>query len=65
MAPVGALLAIIFVGILALAIIGLGWQTFFFGIARGAQQVVDNPLVDEAREYWGDLSNTKAKGPDH
>lgn len=29
------------------------------------QQVVDNPLVDEAREYWGDLAKTKAKMPDH
>jgi hypothetical protein len=49
----GAILAAIFIGILLLAVIGLGWETFFSGIARGAQQVVDNPLVDGAREYLG------------
>ena len=59
----GALLTIIFVGIMALAILGFGWQTFFLGIARGAQQVVDNPLV-EAKEYWGDLSKAP-QNPDH
>jgi hypothetical protein len=58
-------LAIILVCILTLAIIGLGWQMFFFGIGRGARQVLDNPLVSEAREYWGDPSKTEAKGPDH
>jgi hypothetical protein len=60
----GLLLAAVIVGIMILAIIGLGWQTFFFGIAKGAQQVVDNPIVDEAKEYWGELSGT-AKRSDH
>jgi len=58
---VGTLLTMIFIGILVLAIIGLGWQTFFFGLAKGAQQVVDNPLVEEAKEYWSDLAKGTAK----
>lgn len=58
---VGTLLTMIFIGILVLAIIGLGWQTFFFGLAKGAQQVVDNPLVEEAKEYWSDLAEGTAK----
>lgn len=41
-----------------LAIIGLGWQTFF-GITKGAQQVVDNPLVNEAKEYWGHFARDR------
>lgn len=60
----GSLLAAVIVGIMVLAIIGLGWQTFFFGVAKGAQQVVDNPIVDEAKEYWDELSST-VKRSDH
>jgi len=57
----GVILAAIFIGILLLAGIGLGWETFFSGIARGAQQVVDNPLVDEAKEYLGDFGGNDTK----
>ena len=53
----GAILAAIFIGILVLAVVGLGWETFFSGIAMGAQRVVDNPLVDGAKEYLGDFGN--------
>jgi hypothetical protein len=53
----GAILAAILIGILVLAIIGLGWQTFFSGLASGVRQVVNNPLVDEAKEYLGDLGH--------
>ena len=45
--------------ILALAIVGLGWQTFFSGIAEGARQVVQNPLVENAAsgaKYLGDFA---------
>jgi len=45
--------------ILVLVIIGLGWQTFFSGIASGARQVVDNPLVQEAKEYLGGFAGQK------
>ncbi|HXG06198.1 MAG TPA: hypothetical protein VNI77_02605 [Nitrososphaera sp.] len=44
-------MAAVLIGILLLAILGLGWQTFISGIAAGAQRVADNPLVDWAREY--------------
>lgn len=54
-------MAAILIGILVLAILGLGWQTFFSGIAKGAQQVVDNPIVDGAKEYLGDFSKDPAK----
>jgi flagellar basal body-associated protein FliL len=35
----GFLLLIIIVGVLILAIIGLGWQTFFGGVQKGAEKV--------------------------
>ncbi|MEW6604542.1 MAG: hypothetical protein AB1351_07615 [Thermoproteota archaeon] len=60
----GAILAAILIGILVLAILGLGWQTLFSGIAKGAQQVVDNPVVDEAKEYIGDFARDTAKHMD-
>jgi hypothetical protein len=31
--------------IVVLALIGLGWQTFFSGVWQGAQKVGQNPLV--------------------
>ncbi len=40
----GALTWII-IAIIILAIIGLGWQTFFSGIWQGAQKVGQNPVV--------------------
>ena len=33
------------IAIVILAIIGLGWQTFFSGVWQGAQKVGQNPLV--------------------
>jgi hypothetical protein len=57
----GAILAAVLVGILVLAILGLGWQTFFSGIARGAQNVVDNPVVDGAKEYLGNFTMDTSK----
>jgi hypothetical protein len=40
----GALTWII-IAVIILAIIGLGWQTFFSGIWQGAQKVGENPVV--------------------
>lgn len=60
----GAIVVVILIGILVLAILGLGWQAFLSGIARGAQQVVDNPVVDEAKEYLGDFAKDTAKHGD-
>jgi hypothetical protein len=49
------------VAILALAMVGLRWQTLFSGVAKGAQQVVSNPLInnatgERAKEYFGGLT---------
>jgi hypothetical protein len=33
------------IAVVILAIIGLGWQTFFSGIWQGAQKVGQNPVV--------------------
>jgi hypothetical protein len=35
----GILLLIIIAGVLILAIMGLGWQTFFGGVEKGAEKV--------------------------
>jgi uncharacterized membrane protein len=35
----GFLLLIIIIGVLILAIMGLGWQTFFGGVQKGAEKV--------------------------
>ena len=62
----GAILAAILIGILVLAIIGLGWQTFFAGLASGTRQVVDNPLVEEAKKYLGDFAkDVQKRGIEH
>lgn len=38
----------ILVAVLVLAVLGLGWQTFFSGIVDGAKKVGENPLVRNA-----------------
>ena len=51
----------IIIGVVILAIIGLGWQTFFSGLWQGAQKVGENPIVqnltgeakDEAKDAIG------------
>ena len=40
----GALTWIV-IAVITLAIIGIGWQTFFSGIWQGAQKVGQNPVV--------------------
>ena len=46
------------IAVVILAIIGLGWQTFFSGIWQGAQKVGQNPLVQnltrEVKDKVGD-----------
>ena len=46
------------IAIVILAIIGLGWQTFFSGVWQGAQKVGQNPLVQnltrEVKDKVGD-----------
>jgi hypothetical protein len=46
------------IAVVILAIIGLGWQTFFSGVWQGAQKVGQNPLVQnltrEVKDKVGD-----------
>jgi hypothetical protein len=52
------LLTWVVIAIVILAIIGLGWQTFFSGVWQGAQKVGQNPLVQnltrEVKDKVGD-----------
>ncbi|AIF83602.1 hypothetical protein NTE_01539 [Candidatus Nitrososphaera evergladensis SR1] len=54
------LLTWIVVGIVVLAIIGLGWQTFFSGIIQGAKKIGDNPVIENvtnaAKDRLDDLT---------
>jgi hypothetical protein len=38
----------ILLGIMVLAIIGLGWQTFFGGVVQGVRKIGDNPVLKGA-----------------
>ncbi|HXG07858.1 MAG TPA: hypothetical protein VNI77_11100 [Nitrososphaera sp.] len=40
----GLITFIMFV-VIILAIIGLGWQTFFTGVSRGGEKIVSSPIV--------------------
>jgi hypothetical protein len=52
------LLTWVVIAVVILAIIGLGWQTFFSGVWQGAQKVGQNPLVQnltrEVKDKVGD-----------
>ncbi|HEX2557624.1 MAG TPA: hypothetical protein VHK86_04820 [Nitrososphaera sp.] len=60
----GALTWIV-IAVIILAIIGLGWQTFFSGIWQGAQKVGENPLVqnltNEAKDGASELISNATK----
>ena len=46
------------IAVVILAIIGLGWQTFFSGVWQGAQKVGHNPLVQNlTREVKDKVGN--------
>ena len=59
----GFLLLIIIVGVLILAIMGLGWQTFFGGVQKGAEKVgitkaIKNITNDIQKSIGNIVSNT-------
>jgi flagellar basal body-associated protein FliL len=59
----GFLLLIIIAGVLILAIIGLGWQTFFGGVQKGAEKVgitkaIKNITNDIQKSLGNIVSNT-------
>ena len=59
------LLTWIIVAVVVLAIIGLGWQTFFSGISQGAEKVASNPFIKdatkEAKEFVGNATDNASK----
>jgi hypothetical protein len=59
----GLLLFIIIAGVLILAIMGLGWQTFFGGVEKGAEKVgitkaIKNIANDIQKSLGNIVSNT-------
>jgi len=59
----GLLLFIIIAGVLILAIMGLGWQTFFGGVEKGAEKVgitkaIKNITNDIQKSLGNIVSNT-------
>ena len=59
------LLTWIIIGVVVLAIIGLGWQTFFSGMWNGAQRIGQNPIVqnvtNEAKQGVKEIINNTTK----
>ena len=51
----GILLLIIIVGVLILAIVGLGWQTFFGGVQKGADKV---GITKAIKNITNDIQNS-------
>jgi hypothetical protein len=56
----------IIVGVVVLAIIGLGAQAFFSGVSRGVNKVLSNPVVDKAsdgaKEFASNMTDTVTSG---
>ncbi len=47
----GFLLLVIIAGVLILAIMGLGWQTFFGGVQKGAEKVGITKAIKDITNY--------------
>jgi hypothetical protein len=61
----GFLLLIIIAGVLILAIMGLGWQTFFGGVQKGAEKVgitkaIKN-ITNDIQKSIGNIVNNTTK----
>lgn len=54
----GFLLLIIIVGVLILAILGLGWQKFFGGVQKGAEKV---GITKALKNITNDIQNSLGK----
>ena len=56
----------IIVGVVILAIIGLGVQVFFSGVTKGAQKILSNPAVskasNQAKEFVANATNNATTG---
>jgi hypothetical protein len=55
----------IIVAVVVLAIIGLGWQTFFSGVWRGVEKVASSPIVrnvtNEAEEFVANATESAVR----
>ena len=55
----------IMVAVVILAIVGLGWQTFFTGVSRGVEKIAGSPIVrnvtDEAEEFVANATENAAR----
>jgi hypothetical protein len=49
------------IGVIILAIIGLGWQTFFAGVKKGADKIGLTPIIKnityQAKQSFGGIVN--------
>jgi hypothetical protein len=54
----GFILLIIIAGVLILAIMGLGWQTFFGGVQKGAEKIgITNAIKNIKNDIQNSLGN--------
>ena len=58
------LLTWVIIGVVVLAVIGLGVGTFYSGILQGSQTVGNNPVIkdatDETKEFAGNITKQSA-----
>lgn len=58
------LFTLIILAVIVLAIIGLGWQTFFTGVSRGGEKIASSPIVSnitsEVEEFVTNATNNAA-----
>ncbi len=57
-----SILLIIVIAVVILAVIGLGWQTFFVGIQKGAEKVgISKALKEITNVVKSSLTNTSSR----
>ncbi|HEX7032573.1 MAG TPA: hypothetical protein VF172_06195 [Nitrososphaera sp.] len=58
------LFTLIMVVVIVLAIVGLGWQTFFTGVSRGGEKIASSPVVrnitNGVEEFVANATNNAA-----
>ncbi len=57
-----SIILIIVIVVVVLAVIGLGWETFFAGVQKGAEKVgISKALKDITNEIKNSLTNTSPR----
>ncbi len=58
------LFTLIMLVVIVLAIVGLGWQTFFTGVSRGGERIASSPIVmnitNEVEEFVANATSNAA-----